>query len=90
MEKLWKIKNLTTGQIKFTMSIRPSIAPGIILQPNQFCIARQQITAPLDKQVKTKKVEIEEFNNTYNLELGKAYDESFLDKAKEKAERYTK
>ena len=81
MEKLWKIKNLTNNQVKFTISIRPNVAPGIILQPNQFCIARQQMTAPMDKQSKTKMISIEEFENEiYSLDLGKAYDNSSLDK----------
>lgn len=90
MEKFWKIKNLTGGPVKITVCIKSNMAPGIILQPNQFCIGKQQMTAPLDKQSKTKRVAIEEFDNTYGLELAKAYDESFLDKAKEKTEKYAK
>jgi hypothetical protein len=90
MEKFWKIKNLTDTQVKITVCVKPNTAPGIILKPNQFCIGKQQMTAPLDKQSKTKKVSIEEFDNSYFLELGKAYDESFLDKAKEKTNKYAK
>jgi len=90
MEKFWRIKNLTNSQVKFTVCVKPSMAPGVILKPNQFCIGKQQMTAPLDKQSKTKKVAIEEFENSYGLELGKAYDESYLDKAKEKTEKYAK
>jgi hypothetical protein len=90
MEKLWKIKNITDAQVKITVCVKSNVAPGIILKPNQFCIAKQQMTAPLDKQNKTKKVSIEEFENSYSLELAKAYDESFLDKAKEKTEKYAK
>lgn len=90
MEKFWKIKNITDAPVKFTVRIK-SNAPGVILQPNQFCIGAQQMTAPLDKQSRTKKVSIEDFNNSYyNLELAKAYDESFLDKAKDKTENYAK
>lgn len=90
MEKFWKIKNLTDAQVKITMCIRQNVAPGLILQPNQFCIAKQQMTAPLDKQSKTKMVSIEDFDNTCQFELGKAYDESFLDKAKKETEDYAK
>lgn len=90
MEKLWKIKNLTNAPVKFTVCVKSNMAPGIILQPNQFCIAKQQMTAPLDKQSKTKKVSIEEFYNDYDLQLATAYDETFLDRAKEKTGKYAK
>jgi hypothetical protein len=90
MEKFWKIKNITASPVKLTVCVKSNVAPGIILQPNQFCLGKQQMTAPLDKQSKTKKVSIEEFENIYSLELAKAYDESFLDKAKQKADSYAK
>jgi len=90
MEKLWKIKNLTKGPVKLTVCVKSDMAPGLILQPNQFCLGKQQMTAPLDKQSKTKMVSIEDFDNTYSLDLAKAYDESVLDRAKEKTENYAK
>ena len=90
MEKLWKIKNATNSPVKITVCVKSNMAPGLILQPNQFCVGRQQMTAPLDKQEKTNMVTIEDFENSYELELAKAYDESYLDKAKEKADNYAK
>jgi len=90
MEKFWKIKNLTNAPVKVTVCVKSNMAPGVILKPSQFCIGRQQMTAPLDKQTKTKKVSIENFENTYSLALAKAYDESFLDLAKENTEKYAK
>lgn len=79
MEKVWKIKNITDGNVKVTVKVKSNMSPGVILKPQQFCIGAQQMTAPLDKQSKTKKVEIEEFDNsTLKLEFAKAYDESFL------------
>ena len=90
MEKFWKIRNITDAPVKITVRIKAN-APGVILQPNQFCIGAQQMTAPLDKQSRTKKVVIEDFDNSYyKLELAKAYDESILDKAKDKTENYAK
>lgn len=90
MEKFWKIKNITNAPVKITVRIKTN-APGVILQPNQFCIGVQQLTAPLDKQFRTKKIFIEDFDNSYyKLELGKAYDESTLDKAKDKTKNYAK
>ena len=91
MEKFWKIKNITNEPVKITVRVKSNNAPGIILSPNQFCVGVQQMTAPLDKQAKTKKVFIEDFDNSfYNLDLAKAYDESFLDKMKENTEKYAK
>jgi len=91
MEKYWKIKNLTSAQVKVTVCVKSNMAPGVILQPKQFCIGKQQMTAPLDKQSKTKKVAIEDFDNSvYSLELAKAYDETFLDKAKDATTKYAK
>lgn len=90
MEKYWKIKNLTASQVKVTVCVKSNMAPGVILQANQFCIGKQQMTAPLDKQFKTKKVSVEDFDNSSSLELAKAYDESILDKATEKTENYAK
>ena len=90
MEKYWKIKNLTNESLKVAVSIASNAAPGVILQPNQFCIARQQMTAPLDKQIKCRKASIEDFDNVFSLDMAKAYDESFLDKEKQKIEDYAK
>lgn len=91
MGKFWKIKNLLDTPVKITVCVKSNMAPGVILQPKQFCIGKQQMTAPLDKQSKTKKVAIEEFDNSiHSLELAKAYDETFLDIAKDETTEYTK
>jgi hypothetical protein len=91
MEKFWKIKNVTNVPVKITVRVNSNMSPGIILQPNQFCLGYQQMTAPLDKQSRTKMVAIEDFDNSeYNLELAKAYNESVLDKAKTQTSAYTK
>jgi hypothetical protein len=75
MEKFWKIKNIINNQVKFTVCVKSNVAPGIILQPGQFCIGRQQMTAPLDKQLKTRMVSVEDFENTDSLKLAVAYNE---------------
>jgi len=88
MKKFWKIKNIANFPVKFTVRIDLN-APGIILQPNQFCIGEQQMTAPLDKQSKCKFVTIEDFDNSYyTLKLGIAYDETVLDKAIDNTNQY--
>jgi hypothetical protein len=90
MEKLWKIKNITNEQVKVTVCVKSNVSPGVILKKGQFCIGKQQMTAPLDKQHKTKKVDIEVFENIQELELAKAYDISILDTAIENADMYKK
>lgn len=90
MKNFWKITNITNAPVKVTVCIKPSTAPGVILKPNQFCVGRQQMTTILDKQSRTNKISIEEFDNSYKLDLAKAYDESFLDKAKSETENYVK
>lgn len=90
MEKFWKIKNVTNVPVKITVRVNSNMSPGIILQPNQFCLGYQQMTAPLDKQSRTKMVAIEDFDNSkYNLELAKAYSESVLDKARNQTSAYS-
>ena len=89
MEKLWKIKNIAQQQIKVAVCVKSNVAPGVILQPGQFCLSKAQMTAPLDKQVKTNNVKVDEnFENTLSLELAKAYDESVLDKALDNKKQY--
>jgi hypothetical protein len=90
MSELIKIKNITKEQVKISVCVKSNIAPGVILKAGQFCIAKNQKTAPLDKQLRSKRISIEDFENNYSLELAKAYDESFLDKAKENTKNYAK
>ena len=59
MEKFWKIKNITNNQVKISVCVNSVVAPGIILQPGQFCISKQQMTAPLDKQFRNNLVAID-------------------------------
>jgi hypothetical protein len=91
MEKVWKIKNEKDHPVKISVALSSTKAPGIILQPGQFCLSIAQITAPLDKQCKTGFVSIDkEYVNSQNLELGKAYDLTTLDKIQEKTKIYAK
>ena len=91
MEKFWKIKNITNNQVKISVCVNSVVAPGIILQPGQFCISKQQMTAPLDKQFRNNLVAIDkDYDNTKNLDLAKAYDQNILDKEQENVESYIK
>lgn len=89
--KTWKIKNTKNHPVKISVALSSTQAPGIILQPGQFCLSIDQMTAPLDKQSKTGFVSIDkDFNNTQNLELGKAYDSTILDEVQDKTKAYAK
>ena len=78
--KLWKIKNISTRQIKVAVATSSHSAPGVILQAGQFCLSIAQMTAPIDVQTKRGFVEVfKEFDNSLlNLEMAKAYDERIL------------
>jgi len=89
MEKLFKIKNVSNKRIKLTVAINHNMAPGLFLEPNQFCLSIKQMTAPTDKQIRSGFLSIDEdYENVKNLELGKAYDSTILDSAAENAKEY--
>lgn len=89
--KTWKIKNISNIPIKISVAIKSNVSPGLILQKGQFCLSIAQMTAPLDKQVKSGFISIDkDFNNEQKLELGKAYNITELDTIKEKVSEYVK
>ncbi len=91
MREIWKIKNITDNQVKISVALSSTQAPGIILQKGQFCLSINQMTAPLDKQHKTGFVSIEkEFDNVQGLDLAKAYDSTILDEIQEKTQKYAR
>jgi len=70
MEKCWKIINISKSEIKISIKLNQTSAPGIILKPDEFCYAYPQMTTPLDAQVKRGFVKIEEVDNvnyTYGI-----------------------
>jgi len=91
MKTFWKIKNISDRQIKVAVAISSTQAPGLILQPGQFCISQGQMTSPVDKQQKSGFITIEkDFVNVQDLELAKAYNSTILDKIKENTKNYAK
>ena len=71
----WKIKNISDEPRKVSYALSSTEAPGIILQPNEFIVAKPQLTAMLDAQVRRGFVEIdEEYENKLELPLGVAID----------------
>ena len=91
MKETWKIKNISKERIKLTVAVNSTFAPGLFLEPNQFCLSARQMTTPLDKQTKSGFLAIDkEYENIKELELAKAYDATVLDSANENAEAYIK
>ena len=94
MKKLWKIKNIAhpPQKIKLTVVLSSTTSPGIILNPEQFCLSQKDtLTATMDMQKRRNYIEIKDFDNSeLNLPIGKAFDESELDKATSYTEQYVK
>lgn len=91
MKETWKIKNISDQRIKLTVAVSNTAAPGLFLEPNQFCLSMRQMTAPLDKQATTGFLSIdEEYENVQNLELAKAYNATILDSTNETTAEYIK
>ncbi len=89
---MWKITNIADKNIKFSISIAGNINPGIILKPNQFCITRDKLTAPMDKQIRSGFLMLEESfdNSQFEFPLGEAFDLSELEKKEVEAKKYMK
>lgn len=88
---MWKIVNKSERDIKLTVSIAGHLNPGLILKPNQFCIAQPKLTAPMDKQIRSGFLYVdEEFDNSlFNFPLGVATDLSEFEKFELEAKKYT-
>lgn len=69
----WKIKNIADKPIKISIALGGGNNPGIILKPGEMVLSINKLTGPLDKQLRSGFVDIdEEFDNsTLNLPLGK-------------------
>ena len=79
MNKIWKITHTgkVNSTVKFTISLSSNGSKGIILNPGEFVLARAQMTAALDSQVKRGFVTMEEFDNSaLQLTLGINYNVS--------------
>jgi len=78
--KNWKIQNTSNQPIKISVILGATDSKGLILQPNEFCVSKPQLTSSMDMQQKKKFVTIDkEFDNSqYGFEEGKCYNEKAL------------
>jgi hypothetical protein len=72
MSKTWKITNTSERPVKLTIALGGANNPGRILNPGEMVLSIDKLTGPLDKQCRSKFVEIDEnFDNSeLNLPLG--------------------
>jgi len=81
--KTWKVQHANKSQegVKIAISTSSSGSIGVILQPGQFTLSKEQNTASLDSQKRRGYVNVDESfdNSTLNLNIGEVYNVSFLD-----------
>ena len=82
--KTWKIKNVSGQAVKVAVITSSTSSKGVLLQPNEFCLGKPQMTSVIDAQRRRSLVSIDESfdNSDLNLELGKAISESELTQAR--------
>jgi hypothetical protein len=82
--KTWKINNTSSNPVKVTVITSSTSSKGIILQPNEFCLGKPQMTSVLDAQNRRGFIKIDESfdNDNFKFDLGIAISESTLDVAK--------
>lgn len=98
--KTWKISNISkpAQTVKVSVKMSSDGSRGLILQPNEFCVALPQLTAPMDSQKRKGFISINEsYENPNNLELGVVYKQeadapkpSKMEEAEKKAVEYIK
>jgi hypothetical protein len=82
--KFWKINSVSSEPVKVAVITSSTSSRGMVLQPNEFCIAKPQMTSVIDAQRRRGLISIDESfdNSELNLELGIPISESFLEEAK--------
>lgn len=82
--KTWKISNKTSDSVKVAVITSSTSSRGIVLQPNEFCLSKPQMTSVIDAQRRRSLITIDEdFDNSeLNFELGTAISEATLATAK--------
>ncbi len=70
--KTWKIKNIAKNSVKISIALGGANNPGIILKPGEIVLSTAKLTSPLDKQVRSGYIIIDEnFDNSIlQLPLG--------------------
>lgn len=64
---------------KIAISLSSDKSIGAILNPGEFILSQDQNTAPLDSQKRRGYVNVDYFDNVFNLELGVKYPVSLLE-----------
>lgn len=86
---MWKIKNISNGQVKIAIAKSNLVTIGLILSPGEFCVADSRKTASIDAQERRNFIKIDRnFENELKLQLGECYSESNLATASKEANDY--
>lgn len=96
--KTWKIHNVSDAPVKVSMILTSTTSKGLILKPNEFCVAAPQLTSSMGMQATRKLINVDKaFDNTeFGFAMGVAINESVLaekklsklEKAKKDASEY--
>jgi hypothetical protein len=86
---MWKIKNISSSPVKVAVAKTNTTTIGVILKPDEFCIADSRMTTTIDIQERRKLIEVDRgFNNDLNLQLCECYNESSLTEASKAVNDY--
>lgn len=88
MSNTWKITNTSKSKIKVSIALGGANNPGVILEPGEMVLSIAKLTGPLDKQARSRFVEIDKnFDNSeLNLPLGQPM--KSIDEAVKNVENY--
>lgn len=88
---MWKIKNISTAQVKIAAAKSNTVTIGLILKPDEFIICDSRMTASIDAQSRRKLIEIDkDYANDLKLQLCECYNESKLVQAAKETDDYSK
>jgi len=86
---MWKIKNVSPNPVKVAVAKTNTITIGMILKPNEFCVADSRMTTTIDIQERRNLIKIDRnFDNDLNLQLCENYNESSLEAASKEVDNY--
>jgi hypothetical protein len=86
---MWKIKNISNNPVKVAVAKSNTTTIGLILNPEEFCVADSRMTTTIDIQERRKLIEVDrDFKNDLNLQLCERYSETKLKEASEAVKDY--
>jgi hypothetical protein len=79
IDSVWKISNNSEQPIKVAVSLSSIGSIGLILQKDEFCLAKEQMTRSIDSQEKRGFIVVDRsYKNIHHLDMGKIYHQNVL------------